>query len=116
MIEHGHAAGTVKQPENSRIPKFILASGHVSMRIEAGPRSAFYGMFLICVCLKKKITRANASNAFQRVLRMLQMIENTIKEDEIESTESIWLQVIDIHQKSRRIGLPRRLYNVETAY
>jgi hypothetical protein len=76
VIQHGKTALTVEQPENGRIKKLLIGAGHHSVREVARPWRAFYRGFFINVCLEKQLSRADASDPFQRILRMFQTIEN----------------------------------------
>src|SRR2546421_10323537 len=46
---------------------------------------------------------------------MLQVIEDAIKQHEIESAQPLGFEVVDIHEKRRCVGLARSFHNVETA-
>src|SRR2546430_1710985 len=46
---------------------------------------------------------------------MLQVIEDAIKQHEIESAQPLGFEVVDIHEKRRCVGLARSFHNLETA-
>src|SRR5262245_41012400 len=86
------------------------------MRVETGPWSAFDCGLFTNVGLEEEIACANAPYTFQSVLRMLQVVEHSVEENEVESAETCRLEIINIHQEGRRVGLPSGLDNIETAY
>src|SRR5262245_4933645 len=86
------------------------------MRVETGPRSAFDCGLFAYVSLEEEIASANAPYTFQGVLRVLEVVEHSVEENEVESTEASRLEIINIHQEGCRVGLASGLDNIETAY
>src|ERR687895_2494649 len=116
VIEHGDTTGAVEEPEHGRIEVLALASGQHSVRIEAGPRRALDGRFLVHVGLEQQLSRAHAPNPLEGVLRVLEVVEDAVEEDEIERAQALGVEVVDIHQERRGVRLPGRLEDVEAAY
>src|SRR4029079_15669852 len=79
------------------------------------PGSALERRLFPDVSLEHQFARTNTANPFQSQLRMLEVIENTIEEDNIERAQPLGFEVINVHQICRSIGLPGFLDDVESA-
>src|SRR5262245_41701988 len=86
------------------------------MRVETGPWRVFDCRHFFYVRLEEQITCANAPYTFQSVLRVLEVVEHSVEENEVEGTEPFRLEIINVHQEGCRVGLPSGLDNIETAY
>src|SRR5437762_3331636 len=115
VVEDRKTAGAVEQPEDRRVKQFLVFTRHNSVRIEPCPRNAFHRRLFVNVGLKEEPSRADTAYPFKSILRMLQVIEDAVKQEEIESAQPLGFKVVDIHKKGRRVGLARGLHNVETA-
>src|SRR5438067_4304147 len=86
------------------------------MRREARPWGSLYRGLFIDVGLKEEISRTNAANPLQRILRMSEVIEDAVEQHQIKRSQAPRLEVIDIHQESRCIGLPGGFDDIEASH
>src|SRR5207237_7778799 len=107
------AAGAIEQPKYRWIEQFFIAARKQSMRHEAGPRSAFHGGLFIDMSLEQKTAGTNAADPLQRMLRVSQVIEHSVEQNQIERAEPPGFKIIDIHQEGRCVGLARGFDNIK---
>src|SRR5947207_4370423 len=113
MIEHGEAARAVEQPEHAWV---VAVVAQHPMRVETGPRDVFHRRLLVDVRLEEQTPRADPANPLERQLRVLEVVEDAVEEDEVERSEPLGLEVVDAQQEGGGARAPRRLDDVEAAH
>src|SRR5262245_39681168 len=86
------------------------------MREETRPRRSLDRGLLTDVGLEKNLPCTHASDSFQRALRMFQVVKHAIEKNQVDRSEPLGLQVVNTHQESCRVRLPRCLSDVESPH